>query len=204
MVTATPPFAWFLLMNSLSVMRRVIITTTPALRPMRGHFCEFINENTAEFGIGADTSLLLINTVVLRVTFSSSEVSLKMCILWCSKWISFVWLVRRETDPQLILGDLMEHTRGNLMSAVEKNVHCDDTVLPLKGHVSVMVRLPSNVKWKFSKRALQVEDDVELIDLWMVQVLPITWMSWLIILVDWDKTASCERRMYVESFLYLY
>ena len=47
-------------MNSLSAMRRVIITTTPALRPMGGHFCEFINEKTAEFGIGAGTSFLLI------------------------------------------------------------------------------------------------------------------------------------------------
>ena len=98
-------------------------------------------------------------------------------------------------ELQLIFGDFMEHTRGNLMSAVEKNVHWDDTVLPLKGQVSVMVRLPSNLKWKFSKRALPVEDDEELINLWTVQVLPITWMSWLNILVDWDKTASWEMRM---------
>ena len=112
--------------------------------------------------------------------------------------------MRRETEPQLIFGDVMEHTRGNLMSAVEKKVHFDDIVLPLKGHVSVMVRFPSNAKWKFSKRAFPVEEDEELIVLWTVQVLPITWMSWLNILVDWDSTASWEMRMYVESFLYLY
>ena len=81
------------------------------------------------------------------------------------------------------------------MSAVEEKVHWDDTVLPLRGQVSVMVMFPSNVKWKFSKRALPVEDDEELIDLSTLQVLPITWMSWLKILVDWDKTASWEMRM---------
>ena len=79
-MTATPPFAWFLLMNSLSAMRRVIITTTPAPRPMRGHFCEFMNEKAADFWIGAGTSLLLIKGVVLRVTFASSDVSLKIAI----------------------------------------------------------------------------------------------------------------------------
>ena len=81
------------------------------------------------------------------------------------------------------------------MSAVEEKVHWNETVLPLRGQVSVMVKFPSNLKWKFSKRALPVEDDEELIDLSSMQVLPITWMSWLNILVDWDKMASCERRM---------
>ena len=81
------------------------------------------------------------------------------------------------------------------MSAVEEKVYWNDTVLPLRGQVSFMVMFPSNVKWKFSKRALPVEDDEELIDLSILQVLLITWMSWLNILVDWDKMASSERRM---------
>ena len=81
------------------------------------------------------------------------------------------------------------------MSAVEEKVHWNEIVLPLRGQVSVMVMFPSNLKWKFSNRALPVEDDEELIDLSSLQVLPITWMSWLNILVDWDKMASCERRM---------
>ena len=89
----------------------------------------------------------------------------------------------------------MEHTRGNLMSAVEEKVHWNEIVLPLRGQVSVMVMFPSNFKWKFSNRALPVEDDEELIDLSSLQVLPIMWMSWLNILVYLDRMASCERRM---------
>ena len=85
MLTAISPLARFLFLNSLKLMRRVIIIITPASRPMRGHFCEFTNEKIAEFWIGAGTSLLLIKTVLLSVTFFSSELSLKMCILWCSR-----------------------------------------------------------------------------------------------------------------------
>ena len=47
MLTAIPPFARLLFLNSLQAMNRVIIAITPAPSPIRGHFCEFTNEKIA-------------------------------------------------------------------------------------------------------------------------------------------------------------
>ena len=50
-------------------MKIVIKTINPAPNPMIGHFCEFMKEKIGDFWTGASMSLLLINSVLLSVTF---------------------------------------------------------------------------------------------------------------------------------------
>ena len=69
------------------------------------------------------------------------------------------------TESQLIFVDLKEHMTGNLSLALEENVQLKDFQVPLKGHVSVIVILPSNWKEKSSNRASADGEKVTLTDL---------------------------------------
>ena len=68
-------------------------------------------------------------------------------------------------ESQLIFSELKEHTTGNLSLALAKNIQLNEDLVPLRGHVSVRVMLPSNWKLKFSKRASADGEDVALTEL---------------------------------------
>ena len=114
------------------------------------------------------------------------------------RWISFDLLDLRVMELQLIFSEFNEHTTGKLSLVFAEIVQLNDDVVPLVGHVSVTVMLPSNWKLKSSKRASADGEEVALTEEWILHVLPITWMSCPNILVDLDSTASWEIRMYVD------
>ena len=69
------------------------------------------------------------------------------------------------TESQLICVDFREHTTGNLSLALEEKVHLKDFQVLLKGHVSVIVMLPSNWKEKSLNRVSANGEEVALTDL---------------------------------------
>ena len=66
---------------------------------------------------------------------------------------------------------------------------------PFNGQVSSRVMLPLKLKVKSSNRGSDDGLDVALMDLWILQVLPMTLISLLNILVFFEMTASLEMRM---------
>ena len=89
----------------------------------------------------------MIKSVSFKDAFVSSMFSfLIIFIWWCSRVISFVCSEWSCTSPQLISEDLMEHVRGRIISAVERNVQFFKIISFLWGQVSIISNCPSKAK----------------------------------------------------------
>ena len=103
-------------------------------------------------------------------------------------------------ELQLINLECREHTTGSLSLVFAEIVHSKEELVPLEGQVSVTVRFPFSLKWKFLKRGSDDGEEVALTDESMSQVLPTTLIQLPKSFVVLDNLAFCDIRKYEDLF----